>query len=138
MSIRERILTRPDLAQARAARDIDALAAGLNQQPALALTTRYVTARTILAECAGGAEILAALDAAAAGSTPVKYAVQFLGQNSGLNVGDAATQAMIDALTPAVLTQEQADAVKALAMLPAYVTREQVNDAMFNPDGSEK
>jgi hypothetical protein len=138
MSIRDRILARADLAAARDSRDLDALAAGLNSQPDLALQPRYITARTILAECADGANILTALDAAAAANTAVKYAVRFLGQDSGLDIGNAVTQGMLDALVPSVLTADQAGQVKAMAMLPVYVTRMDVNAAMFNPDGTEK
>lgn len=134
MTIRERILARADLADALAARDLDALAAGLNAQPEKEIWPRYITARTILAECKDGASILAALDAAAAQSVAVKYAVQFLGQNSGLNVGDPATLAML----PAVMPQDLAAQVQALALQPVYVTRLDVEAAMFNPDGSEK
>jgi hypothetical protein len=137
-STRERILARPDLAEARAARDLDALAAGLNEQPETVLQPRYVTARTILAECADGPTILAALDAAAISNTAVKYAVQFLGQESGLDVGNAVTQGMLDTLVPSVLTKAQADQVKGMAMLPQLVTRADVEAAMFNPDGTEK
>jgi hypothetical protein len=138
MSIRDHILARPDLAEARAARDLDALAAGLNAQPESTLQPRYITARTILAECADGAIILAALDIAATANAAVKYAVKFLGQDSGLNVGDPVTQGMLDAIVPSVLTQAQADQVKGMAMLPQMVTRADVESAMFNPDGTEK
>lgn len=138
MSIRDRILARADLAGAHATRDLDALAAGLNAQPVKVLQPRYITARTILAECPEGGLILAALDSAAAANAAVKYAVRFLGQDSGLNVGDAVTQGMLDSMVGTVLTQAQADQVKALAMLPELVTRMDVEAAMFNPDGTEK
>lgn len=137
-SIRDRILARPDLADAHAARDLDAMAAGLNAQPETALQTRYITARTILSECGAGESILAALDVAASASTAVKYAVRFLGQESGLNVGDPVTLAMLEGMVPQVLTQEQADQVRALAMLPVYVTRLDVEAALYNPDGTVK
>ena len=140
-TIRERILATPALGPARAARDLDALAAGLNAAAPMALQERYVTARTILSECADGANILAALDGAAASNAAVHYAVKFLGQDSGLNVGDPVTQAMLDHLATdvmAVLTKDQAAQVKNLAMLPQLVDRLQVEAAMFHPDGSEK
>jgi hypothetical protein len=138
-TIRERILARGDLAAARKARDLDALAAGLNAQPELTPQPRYITARTILAECGThGPGILATLDAAVPMNSAVKYAVRFLGQDSGLNVGDPVTQAMIDSLAPDVLTMDQAAALKALALQPQLVDRMQVEVAMFNPDGSEK
>jgi hypothetical protein len=138
MTIRERILARADLADARAARDLDALAAGLNAQPDYMTQARYITARTILAECPDGGSILAALDAGAAQNAAVKYAARFLGQDSGLNVGDPATLGMLDALVPSVLTPAWAEQIKALAVQPVYVTRLDVEAAMYNPDGSEK
>lgn len=138
MSIRERILARADLAPLRAARDLDGLAAALNAEGLTALAPRYITARTILAECGtAGPAILAALDAAVA-NPAVKYAVKFLGQDSGLNIGDPMTQEMIDALSPTVLTEQQAETLKALALQPILVDRAQVFEAMFNDDGSEK
>ena len=138
MSIRDRILARRELDALRMARDLDGLAAALNAMPDLELRHRYITARTILAECDDGPAILAALDSAASMNTAVKYAVQFLGQDSGLNVGDQVTQAMLDSLVPAVLNAEQAEQVKAMAMLPQIVTRFDVEAAMYNPDGTEK
>lgn len=137
-TIRERIEARADLADALTARDLDALADGLNAQPVKVLQARYITARTILAECADGPSILAALDSAATANTAVKYAIQFLVQDSGLDVGNAVTQGMLDALVPSVLTQAQADQVKGMAMQPQLVTRADVEASMFNPDGTEK
>jgi hypothetical protein len=141
LTIRERILAATALGPARAARDLDALTAGLNAAAPMALQERYVTARTILSECVDGGSILAALDGAAASNAAVRYAVKFLGQDGGLNVGDPITQAMLDQLATgavAVLTQEQATQVKNLAKLPQLVDRLQVEAAMYNPDGSEK
>lgn len=139
MNIRERILARPDLDDLRTARDLDGLAAALNVQPAQELQPRFVTARTILAECADGSGILDALTAAAEQVSAVKWALNFLGKDSGLDVGNPATQGMIDQLAAAgVLSAGQAATLKDLALQPIVVTRDQVNAAMYNPDGSEK
>ena len=44
----------------------------------------------------------------------------------------------IDAMVPAVITQEQADALKALGAVPDPVTAAQVEVAMKNDDGTDK
>lgn len=140
-TIRDRILALTTLAAARVAKNLGALTNGLNAAPPKVLQTRYVTGRTILSECADGANILAALDGAASTNAAVRYATKFLGQDSGLNVGDPVTQAMLDSLTTGlvpVLTKDQAAQVKNLAMLPQVVTRADVEAAMYNPDGTEK
>lgn len=138
-SIRDRILARQDLADARAARDLDALAAGLNAQPESVVQSRFVTARAVMAGCADGIAILDALNDAAVQNSAVAWAVKFLGQEAGLDVGDPYTQSMIDELVKQnVLSQVQAEQLKALALRPVLVTRADVEAAMFNPDGTEK
>ena len=134
MKLRDEILARPDCAAAVDARDLDAIAA-LVSVGRTSVQPRFVTARTVLAECGvHGPDILGALEAAAAGNSAVKWAVRFLGQDSGINVGDPATQYMIDQLaagaTPA-LSAEQAAALKNLAVQPAPVSRLEVEAALF-------
>jgi len=126
------------LAALRAARDIDQLAAALNAEGAVAPQRRFVTARAVMAVCTGGLEILDALEAASS-NRAVAWALRFLGQEAGLDIGDSFTQRMVSQLVAdAVLTQEQGDALKALALQPVIVTRDQVNAAMFNDDGTER
>lgn len=138
MSIRARILARTDLDAARAARNLDVLAAALNAENVKSVQQRFVTARAIMAECAGGVAILSALKANSA-DPAISWALQFLGQEAGLDVGDPFTQGMVDQLvTGAVLTAAQGSALKAMAMQPLIVTREQVNAAMYNDNGTEK
>lgn len=137
-AIRDRVNNSPELQEARSTKDLDVLAAGLNAQGLMEIQSRYITARTILAELEDGAEILAALDAAASSSSAIKYALSFLKQDSGLDVGNPATQAMIDQLTPTVLSTDQATHLKNMALQPIVVTRTQVQQDMFNDDGSEK
>ena len=62
------------------------------------IKSRYVTARTILAECADGAAILDALQAIAQNVSAVKWMMVFLQQNSGMDAGHPRTVANIDAL----------------------------------------
>lgn len=138
-ALKAEILANPACADAIAARDLDTIAA-IVSEGRTAAQSRFVTARTVLAECgASGPGILDALEAAAAGNGAVKWALTFLGQDSGLDVGNPVTQAMIDQLTAGgALTGEQGVALKALAMVPAPVSRSEVEAALFNPDGSTK
>lgn len=88
----------------------------LNEQTEMLVKPRMVTARAILAECASGATILDKLEAASAASSPVKWAVRFLGQEAGIDVGNAATQSMIGQLVAGdVLTAAEGDQLKTLA-----------------------
>jgi hypothetical protein len=137
--LRDEIVARADCAAAVTARDIDTIAA-LISAGRMATQSRYVTARTVLADCGLiGASILDSLEAAAAGNSAVKWAVKFLGQDSGIDVGNPATQYMIGQLQAAgALTQAQADALKELALQPAPVTRAQVSAALYNADGTQK
>lgn len=82
------------------------------------VSTRMVTARAILAECASGATILDKLEAAGTVNSAVKWAVKFLGQDAGIDVGHSATRAMIDALVVAtVLTESEANQLKNMAVV---------------------
>jgi hypothetical protein len=138
MSIRDRILARTDLADLRAARDLDKLAAALNAEGLLAPQQRFITARAVMAACPGGVEILDALENASS-NRAVAWALKFLGQEAGLDIGDPFTQGMVGELVRlTVLTATQGNALKAMAMQPVVVTRDQVKNAMFNDDGTEK
>lgn len=99
----------------------DAVATILNAKRYTATKERYVTARTVLAElgATAGAAILDKLEAAATQSSPVKWMLKFLTQDSGLDVGQTETQGCIDALAIAgVLTTDETLALKNMALLP--------------------
>lgn len=82
--------------------------------------SRFITARTVLAECDDGAAILDGLTAASANVSAVKWALTFLSQDSGLDVGHPRTQTMIGELSQGgKLTAEQASQLKVLAVQPA-------------------
>lgn len=132
MTLRDDILANPDCAAAVAARDLDAIAA-IMSAGRVAVQPRFITARTILAECgAAGAGILDALTAASSVSSAVKWALTFLSQDSGLDVGNAVTQGMIDQLAGiGALTADQATALKDLALQSAPVSRLEVEAALF-------
>jgi hypothetical protein len=93
----------------------------LNAYTEHAAKSRMVTARSILSDCGThGATILDKLEAVAAQNTSVKWALRFLQQEAGIDVGHLATQSMIDQLAAAnVLTADEAAALKAMATQPA-------------------
>ena len=91
----------------------------INEQKFFKIKSRMISARAILAECADGATILDHLEAAGSVNSAVKWAVKFLGQDAGIDVGHHATQAMIDALTGPVLSASEATQLKNMAMQPA-------------------
>jgi hypothetical protein len=140
MSIRDRILERPDLAALRAARDLDKLAAALNAEGLMAPRQRFITARVILSiHATEGRAILTRLRTAAQQDIGVEFAVRFLEQEAGLDISDPAVWRDIDTLVAqGVLTEAQGALLKALALQPVMVTRDQVREAMYNDDGSEK
>ncbi|QOY96337.1 hypothetical protein IM543_11245 [Massilia sp. UMI-21] len=139
MSIRDRILARPELADLRAARDLDGLAAALNASAPLVSKQRFITARAVLTQCQDGAAILTALETAAPQNVAVAYALRFLGQDAGLDIGDPGAHALLDQLALAgILSEAHIEQLKALARKPDLVTRLDVETAMYNPDGTEK
>lgn len=92
----------------------------LTTQDYAMVKSRFITARTVLAECDDGAAILDGLVAASASISAVKWALTFLSQDSGLDVGHPRTQTMIGELSQGgALTAEQAGQLKALAVQPA-------------------
>lgn len=92
----------------------------LNKQSALMVKPRLVTARTVLAECGpDAAGILDKLEAAAASVSTVKWAMKFLQQDGGLDVGHPVTQAQLSGLaTGGILTSQEAQALKDMALQP--------------------
>jgi len=139
MSIKDRIINSPELQSARKTRDLDALTAGLNAQTVMETQSRFVTMRTITAECSDADAIINELTAASKMSVSVAEMLGFLRSDSGMDVGHANTQAKIDVLVQlGALTEPYGDEMKNLALQPVVVSREQVDAAMFNPDGTEK
>jgi len=142
MDIRARILARGDLDDLRDARDLDALAAALNAEGLRAPQQRFITARAVMASCADGLAILSALDGAREHPTigkAVTWALTFLGQEAGLDIGDPFTQEMVDHLVAfEILADEQGAALKSMALHPVVVDRLEVEASLYNPDGTEK
>ncbi len=81
---------------------------------------KFVNARGVLAaHGAAGADIIEALNNASASNVTIKWAMKFVSQDSGIDVGHPNTQALLDAVVPSVLTQAQADMIKNMAIQPA-------------------
>jgi len=119
MTLREEILSRPDCADALAARDCGALAAILSagRTKVIDYSIGYGTVLEVLGAEAGSA-FLDGLTALAATSSPVKWALKLLDRGE-LNIGAAATQSQLDVLaTAGVMPQAVADALKGLAIVP--------------------
>lgn len=82
--------------------------------------TKFVTARGVLAaHGAAGAAILDKLEAASSSNAAIKWAMKFVSQDSGIDVGHQNTRALLDAIVPDVLTQAEADLIKDMAIQPA-------------------
>lgn len=91
----------------------------LNALTRTAVKSRFVTARGVLAEVDGGAQILDKLEALAAGVSEVKWAMKFL-LTDGIDVGHPRTRGLLDQLAAAGgLTAADAKALKDLALQPA-------------------
>jgi hypothetical protein len=119
MTLRDEILSRPDCADALAARDCGALAAILSagRTKVIDYSIGYGTVLEVLGAEAGAA-FLDGLTALAATSSPVKWALKLLDRGE-LNIGAAATQSQLDALaTAGVIPQAVADVLKGLAIVP--------------------
>jgi len=80
--------------------------------------TRFITARTVLAEVVGGADILDKLELAAQTNSAVKWAMRFI-TTDGIDIGYPVTQQLLDSLVGSTLTQSECDALKSLALQPA-------------------
>ncbi|MCO4101068.1 MAG: hypothetical protein HEQ38_17075 [Gemmatimonas sp.] len=114
------------------------------------LVERLITERRILSTLGvvDGAVFLSALEAFAAAALPDEHplapyhagiarAIGWLKTDDGIDIGDATSQAMLDALAAAgVVTVESAAIVKALARVPAPLSELDVRRAVFADDGS--
>lgn len=111
----------------------------LNAQNYQKYKSRFITARTVLAEVAGGAEILDKLEAAAQVNSAVKWAMKFI-TSDGIDIGFPVTHQLLDALANTVLTQQEVTSLKNLSLQPASraemlgltesVTEQQVRNAI--------
>lgn len=138
MALRDEIIARADCVVPIAARDLDMITA-LVSAGRTSVQSRFVTARTVLAEVSGGAALLDKMQSIGTTQPAVKYAMTFLNQEGGIDIGNPATQGMVDQLVAgAALTAAEGAALKGMANRPAPVTRAQVEAALFNPNGTAK
>lgn len=131
MTLRDEILSRPDCADALAARDCGELARILSvgRTKLIDYSIGYGTVLEVLGAEAGSA-FLDGLTALAATSSPVKWALKLLDRGE-LNIGAAATRGQLDALAAGgVMPQAVADALKGLAVSPDEITASQVQQAL--------
>lgn len=96
----------------------------LNERKFQAAKTRMVTARGIMASYGigptQGALFLDKLESLSANIPAVKWAMKFLQQETGIDVGESATQIMLTSLIGVGgITQAEVDGVKAMAIQPA-------------------
>jgi hypothetical protein len=92
----------------------------LTEQKYSMVKSRYVTARTIMAECEDGAAILDALQTLSGTISAVKWMMTFLQQNSGIDAGHPKTQKNIDDLAATgKLNGAYANELKQIAVQPA-------------------
>ena len=137
MLLHDEILSRPDCADALAARDCGALAAILSagRTKVIDYSIGYGTVLEVLGAEAGAA-FLDGLTTLAATSSPVKWALKLLDRGE-LNIGAAATQQQLDALAAGgVMPQAVADALKGLAIVPDVVTAQDVARVCWSDDGT--
>jgi hypothetical protein len=94
----------------------------LNAQTETMVKSRFVSARTVLAEMplTDAATFLETLEVVAEVNPVVKWGMRFLTSDLGIDIGHPNTQMLLDGLaTGGAMTQTLADQAKALAMQPA-------------------
>jgi len=131
MALRDEILSRPDCADALAARDCGELARilSIGRTKLIERNVGYGTVMEALG-ADNGAAFLDGLTAVAATSSPVKWALKLLDRGE-LNIGAAATRGQLDALAAGgVMPQAVAEALKNLAVVPDEITASQVQQAL--------
>lgn len=166
MDIRARVNARRDLDALRAARDLDGLAAALNAEGlmttrSVSITSRGIRAAMGVVDAVNFLSLLRSVSTATelpAGILAVlrqmgvpesedfayldtfASAHHWLGQEAGLDMGPQRTRDMMSVIA----ASDPAKYGRAVSILldmvkvPLIVNRMQVNEAMFNDDGSEK
>lgn len=86
----------------------------MNLPTASGIKSRYITARTILADCEHGADILDAIEAAAKTNSAARWALGFLGKDSGFDIGHPRSQAAVGEM----MSEELASELRWLALQP--------------------
>lgn len=108
------------LAAECAGKSDDEIADILNEPRFMAVKSRFITARTMLAELPGAGVILDKLESVASSVPEVKWSMKYLTGETGIDVGHPGTIAQIDALSAGgVLTMAEAESLKNMALQPA-------------------
>lgn len=66
----------------------------------------------------------------------VRRAMKFLGTPEGIDLGSNGVQTMLAALTPALLTTQERDGLRAMATVPVTITPSEVQSALFDDMGA--
>lgn len=136
MTLHDEILSRPDCADALAARDCGALATILSTGRTK-LIERDIGYGTVMDTLGAdnGAAFLDGLTALSANSSPIKWALKLLDRGE-LNIGAPATQQQLDALVAGgAVPQAVAAALKGLAIVPDVITVQDVARVCWSDDG---
>lgn len=96
----------------------------LNTQSQTMVKPKMITARGIMSSygigTSAGAVFLDKLDALSASIPALKWAMKFLQQDAGIDIGDSATQQMLDSLVGVGgITLAEVSGVKAIALQPS-------------------
>ena len=96
----------------------------LNEKKFTSVKSRIVTARGIIASYgigpSAGAVFLDKLETLSVNIPALKWAMKFLQQEAGIDIGEPATQSMLTSLIGVGgITQSEVDGVKAMALQPA-------------------
>lgn len=145
-AIRDRILARcaagdTAMIEARAARHLDDMAALLNAEGLMEVAPRWVTGRTVLAECPSGDSIIRKLHAAVATDPIIELAWTYLLNGQGLDMGDVSTRSRTGAtVTAGVWTDDEGSQLLKLAVQPVLVSRLDVEHDLYTEalDGTER
>lgn len=117
--LRTELITDP-LAIGYAGKSDDEVTDLLNALSYSKIKPRFITARSMLAEIPTAAQILDKLEATATSISSVKWAMFYLKGEGGIDIGHPATIAQLDDLvTYSILTNDEATAVKNMAIQPA-------------------
>jgi hypothetical protein len=148
-NLKTAILANPDCAQYVVTNDMpkdpdyyvkdSAIADIFNTPAGTRLIERFENAIGIMSALGAvtGAGILEKLDQAKAGVPALKWAMLAMDDPQGINLGDPETQTMLDDLAiGGVITQTEADAVKALAIQPSSLAYETVGQPITAADVS--
>lgn len=137
--IRDAIAASQELQVLQAAGNVDAIARTLSTGRTK-VASHFASERGVLERFSGGPiaadALLTKLEAFTTSGHPmasiVKRALKFLAQSEGLDIGSPATQGLLAQLgAGGVLTADEVAGLRAMALQPDPITREQVTEAIY-------